>query len=370
MTSLLPSSQHARTGSTSAGSTRAARRLLPLAALVLALPLAACGTEGDGDDAADGGQRAEATDTFEPVTIEHAFGSTEIDERPERVVTWGWGSSDAALALGVVPVAMPQNSFGADDEGYMPWQKDAVDAAVAGGGVDEPALLTEGLDVPLEEVAAAQPDVILANYSGITEDEYDKLAQIAPTVAYPDVPWSTPWRDVITTVGDVLGRADEADDLLGDIDDEVAGAAQAHPEFDGLSIAAVAIDPDAFYVYKPADPRVQFLEDLGFDSADSVTDLETDEASFYYTLSTERVDRLTSDVLLSYVEDAGQIPDQAADPALGTMGQFQDGAVASVVGESLISAVSPPTALSLTWGLDDFVDALVPAVERARAEQG
>ena len=97
--------------------------------------------------------------------------------------------------------------------------------------------------------------------------------------------------------------------------------------------------------------------------------LDTGEASFYYTLSTEKVDQLTSDVLLSYTSDEKRVQEIAADPAFQGMQQIQDGTVASVVGESYVSAVSPPTALSLTWGLDAFIDALVPAAEAARAAE-
>jgi len=332
------------------------RSALAIGALLLAAPLGACGSDGSQETSA-----ADREDGFRPVTVEHAFGSTTIEERPERVATWGWGSSDAAIALGVVPVAMPKSSYGADDEGYLPWQKEALDAA----GADDPTLLTEGEAPPFEEIAAAAPDVIVANYSGITEADYDKLSKIAPTVAYPDQPWSTPWRDVITTVGEVLGRADEADDLLEDIDGEVAAAAKAHPEFAGRTIAAVAIDPSAVYVYRGADPRVQFLEDLGFELAPSVGDLDTEETTFYYTLSTEEVDKLGSDVLLSYVPTEDRAAEIAADPAYRAMEQFRDDRVASIVGESAISSVSPPTALSLTWGLDRFVDALSPVAEAA-----
>lgn len=353
MTSLRPLNRR--------GSRRGlARRVgLPLGALLLALPLAACGSEESGGSASDG--ESAGGESFEPVTIEHAFGETEIDEQPQRVVTWGWGSSDAAIALGTIPVAMPKNSYGATEEGLMPWQEEALTAA----GAETPTLLTEGTEVPFEEIAAAGPDLILANYSGITEADYEKLSQIADTVAYPDEPWTTPWRDVITTVGEALGQSDEAEQLLEDIDGEVATAAEEHPEFEGKTIAAVAIDPTAFYVYKGADPRVQFLEDLGFELAPSVDELSTDESSFYYTISTEEVDKLTSDVLLSYVADEATRDELAADPAYQAMEQFQDDTVASVVGESYISAVSPPTALSLTWGLDEFVASLEPAVQAA-----
>ena len=337
---------------------RLARLALPVGALALVLPLAACGAEESSATSGSGGAEAAA---FEPVTIEHAFGATEIDERPERVVTWGWASGDAALALGVVPVAMPKNSYGATDEGLMPWQAEALEAA----GAETPTLLTESEEPPFEEIAAAAPDLILANYSGITEADYEKLSQIADTVAYPEEPWATPWREVVTTVGDALGKSEEAEQVLADIDAEVAAAAEEHPEFAGRTIAAVAIDSSAFYVYRGADPRVQFLEDLGFTLAPSVDELDTEEATFYYTLSTEEVDKLTSDVLVSYVPEEARVAEIAADPTYQAMQQFQHGTVASVVGESTISAVSPPTALSLTWGLDAFVEALVPAVEAA-----
>lgn len=60
------------------------------------------------------------------MTIEHAVGTTEIPEAPERVVTWGWGSMDAAIALGVVPVAMPFQSYGGDDEGVLAWVRERI----------------------------------------------------------------------------------------------------------------------------------------------------------------------------------------------------------------------------------------------------
>ena len=35
-----------------------------------------------------------------------------------------------------------------------------------------------------EAISDANPDVILAAYSGITQEEYDTLSEIAPVVAY------------------------------------------------------------------------------------------------------------------------------------------------------------------------------------------
>lgn len=304
---------------------------------------------------------SESTAAAFPVSIEHVFGTTEIPASPQRVVALGWGSSDAALALGVVPVGVDKQTYGADADGFMPWFAEALTAT----GGEKPAALTTGDSPAFEEIIATDPDLILATYSGITEADYAKLSAIAPTVAYPETAWSTPWRDVITTAGTALGKTAEAETLLSDIDGQIADAAAAHPEFAGKTIAAVAVDPAAFYVYTPADPRVEYLEDLGFTVAPSVTELDTKESTFFYTLSLENVDKLTSDVLLSYAATEERTAEILADPTLATMPQIQAGTVATISGESLVSSVSPPTALSLPWGLDDFVTALSAAASKA-----
>jgi iron complex transport system substrate-binding protein len=52
---------------------------------------------------------------------------------------------------------------------------------------------------------------------------------------------------------------------------------------------------------------------------------------------------------------------------LQVMPQVTDGALASIAGEEYVASVSPPTALSLTWGLDEYVTELSHAAERAQA---
>jgi iron complex transport system substrate-binding protein len=326
---------------------------------VAGLALAACGSEESGSSSADddgaSGDTA-STDAF-PVTIDHAFGSTEIPEEPRRIVTWGWGSTDAVLALGEVPVGMPRFSYGASEEGLMPWIAEDLEEK----GAPTPTLLTDGEEPPLGEILELEPDLILAHYSGITEKQYEDLSEIAPTVAYPEAPWSTPWREVVETTGQALGQEDEAAEVLADIDAEVAAAAQEHPEFEGKTIAAVAFDPTTNYVYTVDDPRVEFLTDLGFENAPSVTDLYNGDISFYYTLSSEQLDQLTSDVLLVYHDSEEAQAGFADRPGIDTMEQVQQDRVAEVTGQDVVSSVSPPTALSLTYSLDDYVAALSEA---------
>lgn len=259
-----PSSSHHRRGRPT--STRALLALL----LATTLILAACGGSSDsaGDASAqDAAPSSPADEGAFPVTMTHAFGETTIDAEPTRVVTWGWASADAAIALGVVPVAMPFASYGADDEGVLPWTRETLEEE----GHEIPTVLPSAAEeVPFEAIAAAKPDLILAVYSGITDTDYEKLSQIAPTVAYPDEAWSTPWRDTIELVGEALGRSDAATEVLADIDEQVAAQADAHPELEGKTVAMVWPDLEEFYVYKPADARVAFTLDLGLVSAPSV----------------------------------------------------------------------------------------------------
>lgn len=336
------------------------RCCLALAALSAVITMTGCGAGKPQVTAQPASGHAPTTAAF-PVTIPHAFGETVVTAEPVRVVTWGWGSADAAIALGVVPAAMPFQSYGGDAEGVLPWVRERLRQ----GGAVLPNVLPNSTEPPFEAIAAARPDLILAVYSGITEDDYRLLAAIAPTIAYPDQPWATPWRETISIVGSALGRQGRAAEVLADIDRRVAAKAAAHPELRGKSVALVWDSAGTFYVYKPADARVAFTLDLGLVSAASVTSLASGESSFFYTLSYEQLGQLSSDILVAYADSPEASNAFLTSPHGQLMGQVRNGAVAPVVGAGLIASVSPPTALSLTWGLDAYVNALSTAAVKA-----
>ena len=332
-----------------------ARRTIAVIAAAAAAALALAGCSSTGSNAA---VPSAASDGTFPVTIEHAFGETEISAAPERVATWGWGTTEAVLALGVVPVAIGQQSYGANEEGVLPWVAEELDEL----GAETPTILTDdGEAPPYEELVEAAPDVILAPYSGITEEQYELLSEIAPTVAYPDEPWTTPWREVVTTVGTALGLSDEAHGVLDDLDAELAAQAEAHPELDGLTVAAVWDTASTFYVYTPEDSRVEFLSGLGLEDAPAVAELANGDSPFFYTLSYEQLDRLDSDLVISYHDTQAEADAFLASAPIAAIPAVARGQVAQVVGTELIAAVSPPTALSLTYGLDELVASLSAA---------
>ena len=324
--------------------------LLIAATSAVALALGGCAASTPDDSAAASG-----------ATLENAFGTTKLPADPKKIVTLGWGSTEALLALDVIPVGIEAQAYGGNDEGVLPWVEEKLDDLDA----ETPTIIAnDGEEPDFDAIFALEPDLILAPYSGLTEDQYDTLTDIAPTVAYPDEAWSTPWRDVIQLTGDAIGRTDDATALLGDLDAELAETAAEHPEFAGKSVALTWDIGGSFWVYKGADARAEFLTDLGFTPAPAVEELAGGEndSTFAYTLSYELVDQLSSDVLVAFADTPAEIDTFLAASYAQSMPQVQSGAVAAITGTPLIASVSPPTALSFDFGLDEYVDALAKAI--------
>ncbi|WP_217132781.1 iron-siderophore ABC transporter substrate-binding protein [Leucobacter chinensis] len=310
---------------------------------------------------------SEATDTF-PVTIEHALGETTIAEEPKRVVTMGWAAEDAVVAMGVVPVAVPEYGWGADDDGYLPWFRDAVEA------LDAP--LPETLDaedrngeVNFEQLLSLKPDLILAPFSGISDVDYKRLEEIAPTVAYSEKPWAANWQEMTTTVGKALGRSDQAAELLAESDALFAAQAKAHPEFQGVSLAygMTMVDGQTdLTLYFPADPRVEFVEALGFETPQSVADFaERSTMSSSDNVSLEVLGDFDDvDVFLAWAGNDEDKTRTLENPLVSAWGPVAEGKDLVLTDPSLVWATSSPTALNVPWALEQLVPQLAELVAR------
>ena len=207
------------------------RRSLP--ALLVGVALAGAGLSGCATGSTEAAETPDAATSADaqafPVTIEHAFGSTEITEEPKRVATLGWSDQDAALALGVVPVGATKLTWGGNAQGSSDW----FDAALEKVGGEQPVRYDDSDGAPVEEIAKLDPDVILATNSGITEQEYKKLSKIAPVVAYPEAPWVTPWQTSLETVGKALGRTSQAEEVAATTQQEIDAAQGGVPAAGG-----------------------------------------------------------------------------------------------------------------------------------------
>lgn len=294
-----------------------------------------------------------------PLTIQHAYGDTVIPAKPQRIVTWGWASQDAVLALGEVPVGIPHFAYGGDENGALGWDKDAVAAL----GAEFPTILPAGREVPVEAIAALQPDLILAVYSGLSAEEYKILSGIAPVVAYPTEAWSTSWQDVITITGMAMGKADEATALVAELEQFIIDETAKYPQLAGASFAAISEYNGQIDVYADNDSRVTFLTDAGLVSAPSVAELAQREGLNYsvFSLSYETFDDLEADLFVAYFETLESKAAFFDNPIIALHKQVESGAVASVVGAELINSISPPSALSLKWGYAQYIKLIADA---------
>ena len=299
-----------------------------------------------------------------PVTIAHAYGETVIPAKPQRIVTWGWAGQDAVIALGEVPVGIPFFSYGGDEKGALRWTREGIAAL---GAEFPPILPDSGREPPVEAIAALEPDVILAVYSGLTEEQYTVLSGIAPVVAFPETPWDTSWQDTIVITGAAMGKPEEAAALVAELEQFIVDETARYPELAGVTFAAIAEWNGEINVYGDLDSRVRFLVDAGLVSAPSVAEFANGQ-DLYIMLSFENLDLLTSDVLVSYFETPETDAAFFGNPVIALAPQVADGAVARIVGAELINSVSPPSALSLKWGYPQYIKLIADAARAAKEQ--
>ncbi|UXS03409.1 iron-siderophore ABC transporter substrate-binding protein [Agrobacterium tumefaciens] len=302
--------------------------------------------------------------TTYPIVIKHALGTTTIAKKPERVVTVAWANHEVPLALGIVPVGFAAANFGDDDgDGLLPWVAEKLKELSA----EKPVLFDEGDGIDFEAVAATQPDVILAAYSGLSQSDYDTLSQIAPVVAYPDAPWSTDWREMIRLNSAGLGMKAEGEALIARIEKEIASVVTGHPQLAGKKAMFVthldATNLSIVNFYTANDSRVKFFADLGLKSPKSVVDA-TKPGQFAAGVSAERVDAFDDvDIVVTYGSQP-LLDAMRADPLLSRMPAVTNDSIV-MLGRNPLGTASNPTPLSISWVLKDYADLLAKAAAKS-----
>lgn len=354
------------------------RVLLTSSAAAVAGALAACST-GPTDpatgDATTGEPTTSAPDTSAasteaaaafPRTVAHQYGETVIEAQPQRVASVSWVNQDVALALGVVPVAMAAVEYGANAGGSTDW----MDAKLAELGAELPTTYSEADGINFTGVAAATPDLIIAAFSGITQEDYDKLSKIAPVIAPPEgaLAFGTSWQDSTRLIGEALGLEERADEVVVEVEAAVAEAAEQHPEIQGKTYLYGSIDPAAaeqIYLYTDVDNRPKFLNSLGMVQAPVVVENATEEDGFYITWSPERADELVSDVLVTWAMDESVGEAIKADPLLSSIPAVANDALVLQTDNHLVLSVSAASPLSIPWALENVLPAIAEAAEGA-----
>lgn len=222
-----------------------------------------------------------------PLEIENKFGTTVILDQPERVATLDYAGVDNVLALGFQPLTARQWT-GPYENQLWPWaQKLAtVDPVVIGAEID------------FEAVAGTEPDVILALRSGITQADYDKLSLIAPVVAVPPghTDYDLNWIEQARLAGLALGRSDDAEQQIADIEAQVAQTFASHPEWQGKTFVMMTYWSGSVGLYSGGDSSVKFIETLGLSVHPNVERFSAPD-TYYTSISEEVLPELDADVI-------------------------------------------------------------------------
>ncbi|MGM7667035.1 iron-siderophore ABC transporter substrate-binding protein [Microbacterium sp. A93] len=350
------------------GTTR--RRALALGSLALSTALlAGCSTGpagGSGSDSSGSTVASASSDATFPRTVKHVYGETEIPAQPERVATVSWVNQDVALALGVVPVGVAATEYGGNDQQSTDW----FDAALEESGGEAPEQYSEADGINFEALAATEPDLILAAYSGITQEEYDKLSEIAPVVAYPEdaAAFTTAWQDSTRLIGEALGKDEKAEEVIADVEGQVAQAAEEYPALEGTTFLTGAVDPaaaDQIYLFTAADNRPKFLTSLGMELAPVLAENQDAQDAFFLTWSPERADELDSDIFVTSAADDSVAEAIAADPLLSKIPAVRDDTLVLQTDQQEVLSTSAASPLSIPWALENVVPDLADAAEQA-----
>lgn len=324
-------------------------------AMVSVVVLTGCSATETPSNTQDQTQQVEQTVSEYPITIKHAFGETVLESKPERIATISWGNQDVPLALGVVPVGTSEANYGVTDgSGLLPWTA----AKFKELGVENPVIYKDTAGLDFEAISDSQPDVILASYSGITQEEYDLLSQIAPVVAYPEFAWQTLWRDQILMDSIGMGMQAEGEALVEELEELIETKVAEYPQIEGKTAAFFYFneaDLGKFYIYLTKDPRAAYLTDLGMLFPESLKELSKDSDSFALEISAENVDLISDlDIIVAYGSET-LVETLQADPLIGTIPAVKNGAIAVIPDGTPLAASGTPSALSIPATIDEYL---------------
>ena len=339
-------------------------KLKKLCSAVVACAVLMTGCSGTATEENKGGDTAQNTSGAYPITIKHAYGETVIESEPKNVATIAWGNHDVPLALGTVPVGVSKANYGKSDEnGLLPWTAEKYKEL----GVEKPVVYDDIDGLDYEAISDSNPDVILAAYSGITQEEYDLLSQIAQVVAYPKNAWQTLWREQITMDATAMGKQAEGEALVKELDKLIKEKTANDTNLKGKTAVFCYFNPadlGKFYIYLPTDPRAAYLTDLGLEFPESISKLGAD--SFSIEVSAENIDVLKdADILVAYGND-DLLKALQSDALLGTVPAIQNGAVALIEDGSVLSASCTPSALSIPATIDEYLEILGNAASNVK----
>ncbi|OSY39520.1 MULTISPECIES: iron-siderophore ABC transporter substrate-binding protein [Pseudonocardia] len=230
-------------------------------------------------------------------TVEHPLGTAVVPAAPQRIVSLDSnGGLQVALELGVPLIASETLQGAAPVPPYLP----APPADFTPLGFNQ---------LNLEQLVAMGPDLIIGNTSRV-EEHYDRLAAIAPTVAYANSGSGAVWQEAVRTIGDVLGAEEEIERRLAGYTERLDQVRSAHAGLlDRYTVTLLRFTTDELRIVRGQVFGSAILADAGATRPPS-TELPSPQET-HVPIGDESVGALADADVLLYFLGGGGLVDQA-----------------------------------------------------------
>ncbi|MBM7704160.1 ABC transporter substrate-binding protein [Metabacillus iocasae] len=222
---------------------------LSILAMLSLLLLAACGNTNE-EASKEKKEEPKAEDTS--YSVEHAMGTTEIPDTPERVVILTNEGTEALLALGVKPVGA-----------VMSWDQDPWYEHIS-ADMEGVEVVGDESEVNIEKIAELQPDLIIGNKIR-QEAVYDQLKAIAPTVFSEDL--AGDWKINFELYANALNLTEKGQEVMAEYDQKVEDVKTALGDKVNQEISVVRFSSRPTRIYYTDSFSGVIFDQLGFKRA-------------------------------------------------------------------------------------------------------
>ncbi|MCP1144504.1 ABC transporter substrate-binding protein [Lysinibacillus endophyticus] len=247
--------------------------------------LAACG--GNTNEEKSSEKETSEQNTVETsYTVEHAMGTTTLENTPERIVILTNEGTEALLELGVKPVGAVQSWTG------NPWYDHIADEMK---DVEVVGLESE---VNIEAIAALQPDLIIGNKMR-QEAIYEQLSAIAPTVFAEDLRGN--WKNNFELYAKAVNKEEKGKEIIDAYDSRIADLKEQLGDKLNMKVSMVRFMAGDVRIYQKDSFSGVILNQLGFARPESQ---DVDEFAIKGATK-EQVPLMDGDILFYFTYETG-----------------------------------------------------------------
>ncbi|MBW4653079.1 MAG: iron-siderophore ABC transporter substrate-binding protein [Kaiparowitsia implicata GSE-PSE-MK54-09C] len=208
--------------------------------------------------------------------IEHAMGTTQVPDSPQRVITLDYSALEGVLALGLTPVGTVLNGGLTAQPPHLQPYLSGVETI---GSPTQPNL---------EKILALKPDLILGSRAW-AEGVYSALTPIAPTVFTADI--NENWKTDFQFYAEALNRPEQAAAAMAAYQQRLDEIRQP---LRPLTVSVVRVLPGSLRLYLKTSFIGQIIADVGLSRPPA-----QDKALYSQEISQEQLALADGDVIFA-----------------------------------------------------------------------